>query len=314
MVSALTAYGLALFVFPLEIYGAIGAAQLYWGGARRFVPKAALGAALHDGLEMPHLSKGWIRDHCDPADPEARGCTCVALIHGMGDSPQTWKKLLLAPASTWKRPVKLIALNVERESKYIEGTPTSLYGAQAQAHQIAEVLKPLCPSFIVVGNSMGAWIASWLTIDQEVPVTKLVLADAVGLKEAPNAMAVLRGNFTVDTLKQFEKRAYFKPRVLPDSVWNAAFRKFQKSNINLIDKAQADEDYLDGKLASIKVPTMLIWGDSDRIAPIDGGRAFERQLHSPIWRDHKECGHLPQKECSEDFIADINEMLVYGSM
>ena len=208
MVFLLAVYGLGLFVFPIEIAGMANRVQMFWGGVKSFSSLERAGAS-SDPTVMPHLAKGFVRDYCDPVDPEARGCTCIAFIHGMGDSPSTWKKELLAPASKWKRPVKLIALNIERESKFLEGTEPALYRAHAQAHQIAEVLKPLCPSFIVVGNSMGGWIASWLAIDQEVPVTKLVLVDSVGLKEAPNAMAILRGDFTVNTLKEFEKRAYF---------------------------------------------------------------------------------------------------------
>jgi pimeloyl-ACP methyl ester carboxylesterase len=302
MIFLLLAYGVGRFIFPLQVVHYASVARVLWGGARHFKTAG----------EKP--LEGWVRDFCDPADPEARGCTCIALIHGLGDSALTWTKLLTSKSSDWKRPVRLYALQIDRAGRFEDGDAPEDYRIHNQAHQIAHELKPLCSSFMVVGNSLGGWISAWMAMDQEIPIPKLVLSDTVGLKAVPTALSDLDGEVTLAKLQDFDRRAYFKQRDIPNNVWDHVYRKYKESNIPKIIQSQHSEDYLDGKLSNLKTPTMLIWGLSDQIAPVSGGRVFEKQIKGSLWRDLPNCGHIPQKECTQPYIADLNEMLMYGSM
>jgi pimeloyl-ACP methyl ester carboxylesterase len=302
MILGLGLYGLGRFVFPLEIYHWVNRAQVFLGGARAFKTSG------------PDPLTGYVRDFCDPADPEARGCTCIALIHGLGDSALTWKNLLLSKSLDWKRPVRLYALQIDRAARFKEGDAPEAYRVHNQARQIARELKPLCPTFLVVGNSLGGWIAAWMAMDQELPISRLVLSDTVGLKAAPTALGDLDGEVTLAKIREFDRRAYFKQRDIPNNVWNHVFEKYKASRIPDIIHAQTADDFLDGKLGALKTPTMIIWGDSDQIAPIAGGRMYENQIKGSIWKDLPQCGHLPQKECTPPYIADLNQMIMFGSM
>jgi pimeloyl-ACP methyl ester carboxylesterase len=302
MVFLLLAYGVGRFVIPLQAYHFYNMAQVFLGGGRPF----------HTAGEKP--LNGWTRDFCDPADPEARGCTCIALVHGLGDSWLTWKNLLLSRSSDWKRPVRLYALQIDHIARFKEGDAPEDYRIRNQARQIAKELKPLCPSFIVVGNSLGGWISAWMAIDQELPVTKLVLSDTVGLKAQPTALSDLEGEVTLAKIRDFDRRAYFKQRDIPDNVWNHVYEKYKISHIPNISRAQTPDDFLDGKLSQLKIPTMIIWGDADQIAPISGGRMYEQQIKGSLWRELPQCGHLPQKECTAPYIKDLNELIMFGSM
>jgi pimeloyl-ACP methyl ester carboxylesterase len=302
MIFLLLTYGVGRFIFPLQVVHYASVAQVFWGGARPFKTAG----------EKPLT--GWVRDFCDPADPEARGCMCIALIHGLGDSALTWTKLLTSKSLDWKRPVRIYALQIDRAGRFKEGDAPEDYRIHNQAHQIAHELKPLCPSFMVVGNSLGGWISTWMAMDQELPISKLVLSDTVGLKSVPTALSDLDGEVTLAKIQDFDRRAYFKQRDIPNNVWDHVYRKYKASNIPKIIQSQHDEDYLDGKLSNLKIPTMIIWGLSDQIAPVSGGRIYQQQIKGSIWRDLPNCGHIPQKECTKHYIVDLNEMLLFGSM
>jgi pimeloyl-ACP methyl ester carboxylesterase len=119
---------------------------------------------------------------------------------------------------------------------------------------------------------------------------------------------------SVESLKEFQKRAYFKGRELPDYVWRAAVERMKSSNARQVIEAQTPEDFLDERLPSLRKPVFLLWGKADRISPIATGQRFKALLRNPIWQDAPDCGHLPQKECPLEVIRAIGSMVTYGAV
>ena len=56
-------------------------------------------------------------------------------------------------------------------------------------------------------------------------------------------------------------------------------------------------------LKTIKIPTLIIWGDEDRVIPLANGRRLERDLANAHLFVIERCGYLPQEERPEDVIA-----------
>ena len=79
-------------------------------------------------------------------------------------------------------------------------------------------------------------------------------------------------------------------------------------------EAQTDEDYLDGKAASMHRPTLIFWGQADRLTPISHGQMLKSQIPGSVWMEAPECGHLPQKECPLELIKAIGKMVDFGSV
>lgn len=59
----------------------------------------------------------------------------------------------------------------------------------------------------------------------------------------------------------------------------------------------------------ITMPTLLVWGDSDGVAPPAYGQAFERLLPNATLRIIDRCGHLPQLERPEQFNEVVQRFL-----
>lgn len=290
----------ARFLFPMQLYRFAQGVELWRGGVREF--KA-------DGVS------GLIRDECDAQDPEARGCTCVALLHGLGDDPQTWKKILVAPKKSWRSPVRLYALDLPHNQRFTAGDSPASYRVRIQAELIARALSPVCRSWVVVGNSMGAWEAEWLALDGRLKIEKLLLVDAAGPRSVAKTEAPrLFGNPTIENMKELVSKLYFEQHHYPDLFWKKVSEMMTAANLNEVMKAQTDEDFTDGRLSSIRVPTMVLWGAADRLLPDSIGHEVQSQIPSSIWREIPECGHLPQKECPIPVIQAINDMMAAGSM
>lgn len=294
-ISALLVYAV-LFFFPLQL-AELSSRYEFWKVGVQVVSSGQL--------------RGFVQDHCEGK----KDCTCVAMIHGLADNALTWKKILLWPKNGWLVPVKLYAFDLPGSG----GSPAPLdpardYRVRNQARAVREALEPLCNHWIVAGNSLGGWVASWLALDWPEGVSKLILMDSAGLKTLsdPRELEAFRDP-TVEALKEFQKRAYYKGRELPESVWRAAADRMKQSNARQVLEAQTPEDYLDGRVSTLRRPTLLLWGQADQLTPVSHGLELKSQIPGAVWIEVPECGHLPQKECPLDVIRAIGKMVSFGA-
>ncbi|MGK5085652.1 alpha/beta hydrolase [Bdellovibrionota bacterium FG-1] len=262
---------------------------------------------------------GYLQDGCAkaPADiTRSRGCSCVAMIHGLADTAMTWKSLLLWPPQGWTAPTRLVAFDLPGSGRSPAPSDVQEYSVRRQAARVKQALQGLrgCDRWIVVGNSLGGWVASWLALDWPEGVHRLILLDAAGLREGVSAADVHRFFVepSVAALQDFQARAYFKGRKLPDSVWRAVVARMKQSNAKQVIEAQKPEDFLDDRLPALRKPTLLIWGAADRITLPSLGKRFQSLIPGAIWHEVPECGHLPQKECPLEVIRGIAQMMSFG--
>src|SRR5262249_55252677 len=65
----------------------------------------------------------------------------------------------------------------------------------------------------------------------------------------------------------------------------------------------------DPKLASrllrVQCPTLLLWGDSDRLVPPAFGQAYHKYLPHAEWKTIANCGHLPMLERESEFVERV---------
>ena len=245
-------------------------------------------------------------------------CVCVALIHGLGDNALTWKRMLEFPTGIWNsmglaRPLLLLALDLPGSGQSALPKSQEEYRVRNQAKTVIQALRPLCNRWTVVGNSLGGWIAAWIGLEWPEGTERLVLLAPAGFKGSTSGAHSLVEP-TVESMKEFQKNAYFRPRPIPEEIWLEIVRKVRGGNSRQVAEAQIEEDNLETRFPALRAPTLMIWGKEDRIIPIGIGMQMRETRHATLWRETPECGHLPQKECPIPVLQGIVDMTNYGSM
>jgi pimeloyl-ACP methyl ester carboxylesterase len=64
---------------------------------------------------------------------------------------------------------------------------------------------------------------------------------------------------------------------------------------------------LSARLRRISCPTLLVWGDHDRLVPPAYGEAYKKYIPHAEMRLIKDCGHMPMFEREAEFVQLITE-------
>ena len=67
------------------------------------------------------------------------------------------------------------------------------------------------------------------------------------------------------------------------------------------------------RLAEIACPTLVVWGERDRIVPVRDADAFEQLIGGARKLVYPDTGHLPMLERPARFNADLREFLAEGA-
>jgi len=81
--------------------------------------------------------------------------------------------------------------------------------------------------------------------------------------------------------------------------------KNRTTTAKLIWQPRGYDPHLHKWLHRIDVPTLLVWGDDDRLFPKDYAFAYQRLIPGSKVAIIPECGHLPQAEQRQAFVAAL---------
>ena len=141
----------------------------------------------------------------------------------------------------------------------------------------------------VVGNSIGGWIAAEIALLGSPRVSGVVLVDAAGLV-LPDYPAP---DFFSLTMDQVAELSYYRPDAfrldvdhMPDAV--KAMMAGNRAALTVYGgPAMADPGLLD-RLPDITVPVLVIWGEADRMIPVEHGRAYAKAIpRRPVPAHHR---------------------------
>ena len=161
---------------------------------------------------------------------------------------------------------------------------------------------------LVVGSSLGGWAASELALLTD-RVSGLVIIDGAGI-EVPGEPVV--DFFSLDARGVAEhsfhdSETFFRdPALLPPE--QVAAQRANMATMGAIAGNMQDPT-LRERLAGIIVPTMVIWGESDRIFTPGYGRAYAAAIPGARFELVERAGHLPQLEQPEAVYALLDSMV-----
>jgi pimeloyl-ACP methyl ester carboxylesterase len=162
---------------------------------------------------------------------------------------------------------------------------------------------------IVVGVSFGAWIAAEMAIKSTERISRLVLSDAVGIKLADRETAEIVDFFTrkdrdVDALSFHDPAHVRDVKSLSDDELLIKYRNREATALYTWSPYMHDPK-LKGRLHRIRIPTLFLWGASDRIVPESYGRGFCALVPDATFQLIAHAGHYPHLEQPQAFAQRI---------
>jgi pimeloyl-ACP methyl ester carboxylesterase len=162
----------------------------------------------------------------------------------------------------------------------------------------------------VMGFSMGGWIACEMAVKSTARIGRLVLVDAVGIRVPGADIADL---FALHP-KDAAGFAYHDPKYAPDAAKFSDAEKLSRARSQAAFARYAWEPYLHNpkltqRLHRIDKPTLVIWGENDRVVSADYGRKFAAAIPGAQFVSIPNCGHVPQVEAAEKFDALVSDFV-----
>jgi len=235
---------------------------------------------------------------------QGSGGTPILLLHGFDSSVLEFRRLLpllAAQNETWA--VDLLGFGFTERLAGIAFSPAAI---KTHLYYFWKTL--INEPVILVGASMGGAAAIDFTLAYPDAVKKLVLLDSAGYSAGPTIGRFLfppLDYLAVEFLRRpgvrerISKTAYYDKNLatldaqlcaalhLKLSGWHQALKAFTKSG---------GYGSFTEKLSQISLPTLILWGECDRILGTGDAYKFKEAIaHSQlIWI--KNCGHVPHLE------------------
>jgi pimeloyl-ACP methyl ester carboxylesterase len=219
----------------------------------------------------------------------------IVLLHGWGDSADTWRPLLAEIAASGRRAIAVDLPGFGRASRLAPGAILP----QLDDFAAALVLEwgggePV----VVAGNSLGGAVALRLAEQPELPLAGVVPVAPAGLD--------MPGWFDVVERDPIIRRLLDMPIPVPVALLRSfsgpAFREPKLSHPQLPELASAPFD-----LAAVACPVLLVWGTRDRMVPHSGARVVLGALPATRVELIAGCGHSPQLEATEALLELLLE-------
>ncbi|MET7682519.1 alpha/beta hydrolase [Streptomyces sp. NPDC005423] len=227
------------------------------------------------------------------------------LLHG-GGGPQTvaaFAGLLAAPGDT--RVVTPVHPGFGGTVR-----PEWLTDVATLARLYAQLLEDLdLTDVVVVGNSIGGWIAAELALTGSDRVSGVVLVNAAGLLVPGHPIA---DTFSL-TPAQLSRLAFHDPAKfavdpasLPEPV--RAAMAAGRAALEVYSGPYVMEDpSLAERLAKVTCPALVAWGASDQVVDAEYGRAYAAAVPGARFELIAASGHMPQLETPDQLLSLVRD-------
>jgi len=249
----------------------------------------------------------------------------LVLLHGTGASLHTWEGWVAALKGQ-RRVITLDLPGFGLTGPFAGAYAERDYSGDAYARFVIDLLDALkLPRVVLGGNSLGgeiAWRTAWL---QPARVHSLVLVDALGPPFTPESVPlgflVARVPALSWIMEEVLPRAVVAQSVvsvygdptrvsaeLVDRYFELTLRDGNRRALGLLlSQIQLGQDA--DRIATLKLPTLILWGGLDRLIPPAVGAEFERLISGSQRVVFPELGHVPQEEDPARTVVPVKAFL-----
>jgi pimeloyl-ACP methyl ester carboxylesterase len=234
----------------------------------------------------------------------------LLFLHGAGGSPG-WQPYLdnLAQNYTVYAPSQA-GFDGTPRPPWISTITDLAHFNQAMVHELG------LQDYVLVGFSMGGWVAAEMAAMDHHDLKGLVLVDAAGIKPVHGEIAEV---FMVSAQTRAGQRFYDVSQV-PDveqQYWTRelspeealADHSNREMSSRLCWKPYLHNPSLPHYLGKVDTPTLIIWGKQDAVVPVECAHLYANALPNATVREIDRCGHFPLAEKPAEFNQVINEFL-----
>jgi pimeloyl-ACP methyl ester carboxylesterase len=290
-----------------------------WGTAGARVDEAAGLRLLRAGSKIASGA-----DRLRLADPIAGGAgpsegpETVVLLHGRGHAASIWFPLL--PELAARHPVLALDLPGFGASPGGAGDGLAFFVEPVEAALAEEVAAGRASSLALVGHSLGGLVALELALRTRLPVARLALIDAMGLgprvtfgarcffRLHPERLAARLGPRLFDRLNPAPRTPLGQRIAALEHELLVARPRERRAAARAFDRLcplAGGAFHLGARLADVRAPTQILWGDRDRALPVANAEAARVVLPAAELARFPDLGHAPHLEAPERVLARL---------
>jgi pimeloyl-ACP methyl ester carboxylesterase len=246
------------------------------------------------------------------------GAPAIILVHGFGSSLETWEPWAQALSADHR----VVRFDLPG-SGLSEADPTGNYSDARSVDLVRELMDQLgIDRAVLVGNSMGGRIAWRFAAAHPDRLAKLVLISPDGFAspgfdygKPPHVPAML------ELMRYFLPKAALKPNLAaayadPSRLSEAAVDRYYDLLLApgnrgaMLDRMRQTvlEDPVP-VLRRIEAPTLLLWGEKDRLIPYTNASDYLRALPNATLVAFPNLGHVPHEEAPADSLKPLTTFL-----
>lgn len=255
-------------------------------------------------------------------DQGPRDAPVLLLLHGSNASLHTWEPWVERLSGDYR------VVSVDLPAHGLTGAvPNGDYSQRGMAAFVLEFASAIgLERFAIGGNSMGGGVAARFVIDNPGRATALILVDSSGFwsktASAPGfGFQIARIPVLRDALRFLAQRAIFEDGlkaafaddalVTPDMVeryW--LLNRMEGTPGATIARFGTQPDTtLQEKAGTIAIPTLILWGDQDKLIPVDAAELWHQAVKGSTVIVYPGIGHIPMEETADKSAADVAAFL-----
>src|SRR3954449_13108132 len=248
----------------------------------------------------------------------------IVWVHGLGGAWQNWLEQL-PELSRDHRCVAMDLPGFGASPMPPDGEEISISGSGRVVVGLMDELE--IDRAVVVGNSMGGFVALEVAVQAPDRVSKLVLVSAAGISSekarrrplvAGARMLQLGAAWVAARSETLARRPRARkllaggvmrhPQKLPGPLVAEQIRGPGKPGfVKALDELLTYR--LRERLGEISVPTLIFWGKKDRVVPVKDAGRFEEAIPDARTVLFEDTGHVPMLERPEAFNEELREFL-----
>lgn len=185
--------------------------------------------------------------------------------------------------------------------------PEWLYTINDVAHFTLELVRELgLDDYVLVGHSIGGWIAAEMAAMDNHNIKGIVLVDPAGIRPEKGEITEIfmvssdaRLKLGFHDASQVPNFQAFTAEMTPEQ--SAVDHANMEMMSRLCWKPYLHNPSLPHYLGGVKTKTLVVWGKQDAIIPVECGEIYAKVMPNATLKSIDNCGHRPQMEKPQEF-------------